>query len=157
MSQDQGEKTEQPTQRKLEEAVKEGRFARSAEVQTAFVIMAVLMALLFTSREIWGRLVMVVVSTLSHLHDTPLTETSLQGYLINGVVVLGQCVWPIVGAAVIAAAVIGWIFAAAAPSVGRMLNKAAPFLALPVFGLAAYVTWRSLFGLVNMLVSAFVR
>jgi hypothetical protein len=63
----------------------------------------------------------------------------------------------VVGAAVIAAAVVGWIFAAAAPSVGRMLNKAAPFLALPVFGLAAYVTWQSLFGLVNMLVSAFVR
>ena len=63
----------------------------------------------------------------------------------------------VVGAAVIGAAVIGWIFASAAPSVGRMLNKAAPFLALPVFGLAAYVTWRSLFGLVNMLVSMFVR
>lgn len=63
----------------------------------------------------------------------------------------------VVGAAVIAAAVVGWIFAAAAPSVGRMLNKAAPFLALPVFGLAAYVTWQSLFGFVNMLVSAFVR
>ena len=63
----------------------------------------------------------------------------------------------VVGAAVIGAAIIGWIFAVAAPSVGRMLNKGAPFLALPVFALAAYVTWRSVFGLVNMLVSAFVR
>ncbi len=33
------EKTEQPTPRKLEEALKHGQIARSAEVQTAFVLL----------------------------------------------------------------------------------------------------------------------
>ena len=33
-----GEKTEQPTPRRLEEAIKQGQFARSGEVQTVFVL-----------------------------------------------------------------------------------------------------------------------
>ena len=35
-----GEKTEQATPRRLEEALKKGQFARSAEVQTVFVLCA---------------------------------------------------------------------------------------------------------------------
>ena len=42
-----GEKTEQPTLRKLEEALKKGQFPRSAEVQTIFVLMGAMLALLF--------------------------------------------------------------------------------------------------------------
>jgi flagellar biosynthetic protein FlhB len=45
MSENTGEKTEQPTRKKLEEAHKKGQFARSAEVQTVFVLMGALMAL----------------------------------------------------------------------------------------------------------------
>ncbi|MGH6951661.1 MAG: hypothetical protein ACREH4_12355 [Vitreimonas sp.] len=63
----------------------------------------------------------------------------------------------LVGGFVIGAAVIGWIVAAAAPAMGRVLNRAAPVLAVPVFGLAAYVSWQNVVGLVNTLVSSFVR
>lgn len=59
----------------------------------------------------------------------------------------------VIGIAVVAAALIGWIIAAAAPSVGRTLNSAAPFLAVAVFVLTIYVSWRSAFGLLNMLVT----
>ena len=45
MSEQIGEKTEQPTARHLEEALKKGQIARSREVQTVFVLMAGLLAL----------------------------------------------------------------------------------------------------------------
>ena len=54
---DTGEKTEQPTPRKLEEALKHGQIARSAEVQTAFVLLGALAALTFAGPEIWRQLV----------------------------------------------------------------------------------------------------
>src|SRR5262249_22601569 len=50
-----------------------------------------------------------------------------------------------IGAAILGSAVIGWIIAAAAPGVGRTLNRAAPILALAVFALTLYVTWQSAF------------
>lgn len=48
-----------------------------------------------------------------------------------------------IGAVVIAAALIGWLLAAVAAPVGRVLNRAAPLLAVVVFGFTVWVTWRS--------------
>ena len=48
-----GDKTELPTAKRLEEAIKRGQFPRSAEVQTVFVLGSGLTALSFTSAEIW--------------------------------------------------------------------------------------------------------
>lgn len=58
----------------------------------------------------------------------------------------------VVVAGIMVAAIIGWIIAAAAPSIGRTLNRAAPVLAMAVFALTVYVTWRSVFSLVNSFV-----
>ncbi len=87
----------------------------------------------------------LVTPLLLFLHAVAQAPLALPG----AVIVVGGCV--------IGAAIIGWIVAAAAPSVGRVLTRAAPVLAIPVFALAAYVAWQSVFGLVNMVVSAFVR
>lgn len=62
-----------------------------------------------------------------------------------------------IGTAVIGAAIIGWLVAAFAPDFGRTLNGAAPFLAVPVFALTAYVSWQSVFNLVNFFVTAAAR
>jgi hypothetical protein len=59
----------------------------------------------------------------------------------------------IVVVAAIGAALIGWVIAATAPGIGRTLNRAAPFLAVAVFALTIYITWRSVFALVNMVVA----
>jgi FtsH-binding integral membrane protein len=59
----------------------------------------------------------------------------------------------LVGGAIVIAGIIGLIIGNAAPSVGRTLTGAAPFLAVAVFGLTIYVTWRSAFGLLDMLVA----
>ena len=98
MSEQTGEKTEQPTQRRLEDAIKHGQIPRSAEVQTVFVLMASLAALSFAGREIWDQLVGVTVLTLGHLHDTSLSVDSLQGYAVSGIWVLIKCVGPVVAA-----------------------------------------------------------
>ncbi|MBC7770582.1 MAG: hypothetical protein H7124_17510 [Phycisphaerales bacterium] len=60
-------------------------------------------------------------------------------------------------AVVVGSAIIGMIIGAAAPDVGRTLNKAAPVLAVPVFALAFYVSWRSVVDVVNFLVATLVR
>jgi len=59
----------------------------------------------------------------------------------------------LVGGVIVGAGLIGWIIGMAAPPIGRTLNRAAPFLAVAVFALAIYVTWRSAFGLLNMFVT----
>jgi flagellar biosynthetic protein FlhB len=90
------EKTEQPTQRKLEDALKRGQFARSAEVQTVLVLLGGLTGLMFFGGETWRLLAGALTSTLGHLHDTPLTASSLPGYAIQGTLLLLVCVGPIV-------------------------------------------------------------
>lgn len=96
MADDQGgEKTEQPTPHKLEEALKKGQIARSPEVQTVFVFLGALAALTFAGQEIWQQLVSTTELTLGHLHDTALSADSLQSYGAAGTVVLMKCVGPI--------------------------------------------------------------
>ncbi|HXS68156.1 MAG TPA: EscU/YscU/HrcU family type III secretion system export apparatus switch protein [Candidatus Polarisedimenticolia bacterium] len=91
-----GEKTEQPTPKKLDEAIKKGQIAHSAEVQTVFVLLAGLGALMFTGQETWRQFVSTTVMTFSHLHDTALTTSALQGYAISGTLIFLRCAGPVV-------------------------------------------------------------
>lgn len=59
--------------------------------------------------------------------------------------------------AVITGTIVGWIIRAVLPDVARVLNRAAPVLAVPVFALAVYVSWESVFGFVNALITAGAR
>lgn len=59
----------------------------------------------------------------------------------------------VVGGAIVIAGLVGMVIGAAAPPVGRTLTRASPFLAVAVAGLTIYVTWRSAFGLLNLLVT----
>jgi flagellar biosynthesis protein FlhB len=90
-----GEKTEAPTQRRLDEAIKHGQIARSAEIQTVAVLLAGLVALRSVGPEVWNRLVIGFTSTLGHLHETTLTLDSLQDYAIKGVLFCTACVAPV--------------------------------------------------------------
>src|ERR1700722_2170420 len=107
MAEQTGEKTEQPTPRRLEDALKKGQIARSAEVQTVFVLLGSVAALTFAGREIWQQFVSVIVLTLGHLHDTTITSDSLQGYGVSGVFILLKCVGPVILATVLAGLVAG--------------------------------------------------
>jgi flagellar biosynthetic protein FlhB len=91
-----GEKTEKPTPRRLEDALKRGQFARSAEVQTVFVLLGGLMALKFSGGELWRHLGNVQTSILGHLHEVPLTASAMQGYAIKAALMFAACAGPIV-------------------------------------------------------------
>jgi len=109
MNEQIGDKTEQPTPRHLEEALKKGRVARSREVQTVFVLMAGLLALKFTGAETWRLMARSLISTFSHLHDTPLSLNAMQGYAVTGALLLGQCVWPVLAATMVGGLLAGGI------------------------------------------------
>jgi len=90
-----GEKTEQATPRRLEEAIKHGQFPRSAEVQTVFVLLGGLIAFRFSGVDLWQHLVNVQTSILGHLHEIPLTINAMQGYAINAARMFAACAGPI--------------------------------------------------------------
>jgi flagellar biosynthetic protein FlhB len=96
-----GERTEQPTPRRLEEAAKRGQFPRSAEVQTIVVLLAGMLALTFTGAETWRHLVTTFSGTLGHLHQFRISLDQMQGYGVTSAMVLIQCVAPVVIAAVV--------------------------------------------------------
>jgi flagellar biosynthetic protein FlhB len=96
MSESAGEKTEQATPKRLEEALKKGQFARSTEVQTVFVLAAGLFALRMGGADAWQRLFQLFVGTLGHLHKVPLGQDSLQRYAISGALLMAACAGPVV-------------------------------------------------------------
>lgn len=93
-----GDKTEQATPKRLEEAIKRGQFPRSTEVQTVFVLGGGLTALSFTGAEMWHRLVLSMTGVFGHLHEWPVTIDGMQGYFVGGMLTFGQCVWPVAAA-----------------------------------------------------------
>ncbi len=107
MSEQNGEKTELPTQRRLDEAVKQGQFARSSEVQTVFVLFGSLMAIQFTGRAVWEQLAAVQLAVLGHLSEVPLTPQAMQGYAVKSALVFASCVAPIVLTTMVAGLVAG--------------------------------------------------
>ena len=107
MSEDAGEKTEQPTPKKLEEARERGQIARSSEVQTVFVLGASLAALVLTGRESWDLMAASMATVLGHLHDTPLDAASMQGYALRSALVALRCAGPVVLAAMVGGTLAG--------------------------------------------------
>jgi flagellar biosynthetic protein FlhB len=109
MSEHVGEKTEQATPRRLEEAVKRGQFPRSPEVQTVFVLAGGMLALSFTGHEIWQRLAGGFAGLLGHLHDLPVTANAMRGFFVNNMLLVAGCVWPVVLATMIGGLLAGGI------------------------------------------------
>jgi len=104
-----GEKTEQATPKKLEEAWKKGQFAKSAEVQTVFVLTSAMLAMMFSGREVWQFMADSQAAMLGHLHDTPVTLDAMQGYAFKSLMVLGHCVWPILAATMVSGLLAGGV------------------------------------------------
>jgi flagellar biosynthesis protein FlhB len=109
MSQRQGEKTEQPTPRKIEHAAKRGQIARSAEVQTVFVLTAALLAFKAFGAGLWQRLVIAHSSVFGHLHEIPVTPDTIRGYAIDAAFVFSGCLLPVAIAAALGGLLAGTI------------------------------------------------
>ena len=102
-----GEKTEQPTPRKLEEAAKDGRYPRSAEIQTVCVLVGGMFALIMGGAETWRLCALSVSSVLGGLHAIPVSVDGMQRSALGGLMVFGQCVWPVVIATMVSGLVAG--------------------------------------------------
>ena len=79
----------------MEEAIKQGQFPRSAEVQTVFVLVGGLLAIKFVGHDLWQRLSHVVTNMLAHLHDIPLTIKAMPGYGIDAALMFASCAGPV--------------------------------------------------------------
>ena len=79
----------------MEEAIKQGQFPRSAEVQTVFVLVGGLLAIKFVGPDLWQRLSNVLTGVLAHLHDIPLTIKAMPGYGIDAALMFASCAGPI--------------------------------------------------------------
>lgn len=74
MAQDHGNKTEQPTEKHLREAWDEGRFARTPDLQVAFILAAALGMLAICGRDYCERIAGITVGILGHLDRTPISS-----------------------------------------------------------------------------------
>jgi flagellar biosynthetic protein FlhB len=95
MSESAGEKTEQPSQRRLEEAWDKGQFAKSAEIQTVFVLLGALMALYTTGPDTWRTMADGMASILGKIHEIPIEFDTLQRHAIQCTLALAVCVLPV--------------------------------------------------------------
>jgi flagellar biosynthetic protein FlhB len=98
MSEESGEKTEQPTAKKLEEAIKHGQIARSPEVQTVFVILAGMTAIRSYGMEMWDHFTFVFTAVLGHLHEIDLGFDALPDLALKSSLMIVTCVAPVVAA-----------------------------------------------------------
>jgi flagellar biosynthetic protein FlhB len=99
MAEGAGEKTEQASPRRQEDAVKRGQFARSAEVQTLFVMVFGFMGLKFAGPEIWRTFTATQFSILGHLNEIPLSMNMMQGYAVKAAMAVCATAGPVVIAA----------------------------------------------------------
>ncbi len=104
-----GEKTEQATPRRLEEALKKGQFARSAEVQTVFVLCAALVAMRMAGAESWQKLSYVFTGIFQRLGSISIAQENLQSYLVEGSMLFAVCVGPFLIATILGALLAGGI------------------------------------------------
>ncbi len=93
MAEDQGDKTEEPTQKKLLESFEKGQFARSSEIQTVVVLLAGLTSLSFSGKHTWETLV-ATIGMLGHVHEITLSTNAMQEQFVKCILVLFTCVGP---------------------------------------------------------------
>ena len=96
MAEDQGEKTEQPTQRRLEEALSQGQIPISSEVQTAFALLTLLTGFSIVGGRLWRGMVSAFQGVLGYLHELRISTEGLQHDLINALLSVAMMVGPLV-------------------------------------------------------------
>ncbi|HAM73205.1 MAG TPA: hypothetical protein DCM86_16335 [Verrucomicrobiales bacterium] len=96
MAEDRGEKTEQPTQRRMDEALRRGEIPISSEVQTGVVLIALLTGLWVGGRDLWKGLTLSLTGILGHLHEFNITTEGLQHDAVRAVLCAAGLISPLV-------------------------------------------------------------
>ncbi|MBI1840231.1 MAG: EscU/YscU/HrcU family type III secretion system export apparatus switch protein [Verrucomicrobia bacterium] len=90
-----GEKIHEPSQRRMDEALRRGQIPVSAEVQTAFVLIAFLGGMTFAGRDLWFALLGACNGVLGHLHEFNLSPVGLQRQGIDAALYLARTTGPL--------------------------------------------------------------
>jgi flagellar biosynthetic protein FlhB len=101
-----GEKTEQPTPRKRQEARKRGQVARSQDLNTSVVLIAVFVVLNLTAGPLLDNLKFINTTILGSLASVHLTIDTIPHYILSGFVLFMQMLLPVLGAVVVMAVLV---------------------------------------------------
>lgn len=103
MAEDQESRTEKPTAKRLEEAIKRGQFARSTEVNTLFGILAALLVVKWVGSSLWSNMVLTFQDLLTHVSADIMTPTGVATGSGTAALTLGRLVMAPMLVAVVAA------------------------------------------------------
>ena len=126
---DNEQKTEQPTGKRLSEAMEQGQFARSPELQTVFVIAGALAALSFTSKQMSQDISDFTISTFAQIAHYRIQLNSAPTTITNLILLCGRLVAPLLVACMIAAILAGGLqsgFQLTPKAVGLKLERLNP-------------------------------
>jgi flagellar biosynthetic protein FlhB len=95
----QGEKTEQPTQRRLDEARRQGNLPKSAEIPSSLTLLAALVALLAVGKTLFGNIVAELKASLA-LQTMPdqMNIHEIQRISLHAVYLIGLSAGPVLAA-----------------------------------------------------------
>ena len=96
MSEENGEKTEAPSSKRMKEASDKGQIARSADLESVAVLFAGLSAIRMFGPTMWSQFSDCLTGIASHLHDTVITRDSLSGQAAQAMLVVTGCAGPVV-------------------------------------------------------------
>jgi flagellar biosynthesis protein FlhB len=115
-----GEKTEQPTGKRLSEATTKGQFARTMEIQTVFVLASGFLAISLTGGRIMQVLTTAMIETLGQLGKLTLSINAVQIYFGNFLQWLSICIIPVMLTAMVAGLLGGGLQSRFRLSMGRL-------------------------------------
>ena len=138
---DTGEKTEEPTGKRMSEAVSSGRIAKSQDINTVVLLATALFLLTLLGSEIWEALQAYLIHIYQDLGTLTMSPDSLKGYLTGFFEVVGDIVIPFMIAVMCAGVLAGGTqtkFALTAKVIQMNLNKFNP-----IKGFRKIFSWKS--------------
>ncbi len=98
MSEQAGEKTEQASPKKMQDAFNQGQFAKSAEIQTLLVTGAGLGSLMMVGPVIWQQSAHIMTSMFTELNSIEIKQEFMQAYINTSGMTFMKMVSPVIGA-----------------------------------------------------------
>jgi len=141
---DQDQKTENPTEKKLSEAIDSGQFARSPELTVLFLLAAVLGVLGFTARTASQDIAEYAVGIFTRFTTTPVERDTVMVQLGGALLTSGRALAPLLLACVGAALLAGGFqsgFHMSPNAIGFKLERLEPIAGFGrLFNKSAFVT-----------------
>ncbi|MDZ7642546.1 MAG: flagellar biosynthesis protein FlhB [Desulfurivibrio sp.] len=159
------EKTEEPTERRLQEARQKGDIAKSQEVPSAAVLLAGVITLYFTGEYMFERITGLMQFYFDNLHAINVTPANMTAISKQAMLVIYAMLWPLMLAVFLAALIanylqVGFLFTAEKitpklekidplQGLGRLFSKQTlnnAFKSIAKFALVGYIAYREIMG-----------